>query len=116
LLIIGKGPLRHELKEEIVRSSVQNRVSILGAVDDLVPYYHACDVFVLPSVSRSEAFGIVQLEAMACGKPIVNTALDSGVPFVSRHFESGLTVPPRESASLAHSINFLLKRPDLRAS
>jgi rhamnosyl/mannosyltransferase len=115
LLLIGNGPLREEL-EALSRSlGIHDRVTILSGVADVVPYYHAADVFVLPSINRSEAFGLVQLEAMACGKPVINTALNSGVPFVSRHEETGLTVPPSDEDALAGAITKLLRDPELRA-
>lgn len=115
LLIVGDGPLRGALEERIRELGLRKRVVLLGKVEDTAPFYHAADVFALASVARSEAFGIVQLEAMACGKPVVNTELDSGVPYVSRHGESGLTVPPSDPAALARAIGRLLDDPDLRA-
>jgi glycosyltransferase involved in cell wall biosynthesis len=115
LLLIGNGPLREELEAQSRSLGIHDRVTILSGVADVVPYYHAADLFVLPSVNRSEAFGLVQLEAMACGKPVVNTSLNSGVPFVSRHEETGLTVPPGDSDALAGAITRLLRDPDLCA-
>ena len=114
LLIIGDGPLRGELEEQARRHGVSDRVTLLGEVPDAVPYYHAADVFVLSSIARSEAFGLVQLEAMACGTPVVNTRLASGVPYVSPHGVSGLTVAPADPHALAQAISLLLDDPDLR--
>jgi glycosyltransferase involved in cell wall biosynthesis len=108
LLLVGSGPLQQELEREVSAAGVGERVTFLGRVDDVVSYYNACDVFALPSVERSESFGMVQLEAMACSKPVVNTALPSGVPWVSIHNETGLTVPFRSAEALADAINGLL--------
>lgn len=114
LLLIGNGPMRQQFEKLIDEHGVGNRVSLLGGVQDVVPYYQACDIFVLPSVARSEAFGLVQLEAMACGKPVVNTQLDSGVPFVSPHGVTGLTVAPCDSNGLTEAINTLFADDSLR--
>jgi glycosyltransferase involved in cell wall biosynthesis len=116
LLLIGTGPLREYLSQLTVDLGVSERVTFVGEVDDLRPYYHAADIFVLSSVMRSEAFGIAQLEAMACSKPVINTQLNSGVPFVSPHGVSGLTVTPGDSVALGEAINKLLDQPDRRAA
>src|SRR5262249_6820626 len=71
-------------------------------------FYGAASVFALPSVARSEAFGIVQIEALASGVPVVNTALSSGVPYVSVHEETGLTVEPNDPGQLARALNRIL--------
>lgn len=114
LVIVGTGPLRRPLEERVRALGLEDRVTLVGGVDDAVPFYHAARVFVLASIARSEAFGIVQIEAMACGRPVVNTQLDSGVPFVSRDGESGLTVPPADPAALAAAVNRLLDDAPLR--
>ena len=116
LLIVGDGPLRRDLELQTARPGLQEKVALLGEIhnDDIAPYYHAADLFALASIARSEAFGIVQLEAMACGKPVVNTNLDSGVPWVSQDSVTGLTVPPKDPLALAEAINKLLDDADLR--
>lgn len=115
LLLVGRGPLRAELEARVRALGVSDRVTFLGEMPDVAPYYHAADVFVLPSIARSEAFGLVQVEAMACGTPVVNTRLASGVPFVSRHGETGLTVAPKDAGALADAIRTLLRDDALRA-
>jgi rhamnosyl/mannosyltransferase len=117
LLIVGEGPLKAQLHAEAAQAGVSGQVTFLGDVDrlELLSRYQAAAVFVLPSVARSEAFGIVQLEAMASGKPVINTRLASGVPFVSIDGETGITVKPADPAALAGAINLLLDQPQLRA-
>jgi rhamnosyl/mannosyltransferase len=95
---------------------LQDQVIFLGRVSDeeLVALYHACDVFVLPAIHRSESWGAVQVEAMACGKPVVCTELGTGTSFVNVHGQTGLVVPPRDSAALAQAIGTLLQDEPLR--
>jgi rhamnosyl/mannosyltransferase len=111
LLLVGSGPLREPLEKAAREAGVASRVHFLGEIDNrtLAPYYFASDVYALPSIARSEAFAIVQLEAMACGVPVVNTSIPrSGVSFVSRDGESGLTVPPSDAAAFARALTRIL--------
>ncbi len=116
LLIVGEGPLREELERQVQAEGTNDRVEFHRRENTRSSLSHStrrvtCSL--LSSV-RGEAFGIVQLEAMAAGKPVVNTMLDSGVPFVSRDHESGYTVAPHDSKGLAEAINRLLEDEPLR--
>jgi glycosyltransferase involved in cell wall biosynthesis len=118
LLIVGTGPRRGELEATVTSKGLTDRIEFVGEVDDasLAAYYHACDVFVLPSVQRAEAFGLVQVEAMTCAKPVVSTRIPTGVPWVNQHGVTGLVVEPESADSLADAVNRLLEDPSLRES
>lgn len=116
LFIAGTGELENKLKGYAKTHGLENTVHFLGFLPDneLRQAYADCDIFVLPSVVKSEAFGIVQLEAMIYGKPVINTKLSSGVPHVSIHGETGITVPPSDPVILAKAINRLAADKTLR--
>lgn len=102
---------------EVARAAgVSDRVYLAGQHDgDLPAFYHAADVFVLPSIERSEAFGIVQIEAMAAGKPVVSTELGTGTSYINQDGLTGLVVPPADALALAAAIRTLLADPDRAA-
>lgn len=113
ILIVGSGPLETKMRE--AAEGIPN-VVLAGSVADreLPAYYHACDVFALPSTAQTEAFGLVQLEAMAAGKPVVCTELGTGTSWVNQHGVTGFVVPPRDPEALANAIGALLRDADLR--
>lgn len=118
VFIVGKGVLENEFKEQVKKSGLERRVHFLGVLgdSDIKKALNDCDFFVLPSVANSEAFGIVQSEAMICGKPVINTSLPTGVPYVSLDNETGFTVPPQDTVKLAEAIQRLTDNDDLRKS
>jgi glycosyltransferase involved in cell wall biosynthesis len=110
LLIVGQGPQGEEWQALTRQLGLEDKIAFLGYVseEELIALYHACDVFVLPSIHRSESWGAVQIEAMACGKPVVCTELGTGTSFVNVDGVTGRVVPPRDAAALATAINALL--------
>ena len=94
LFLIGSGKLQDTLQQ---MAEGMDTVHFLGSLSDadLRAALQECDFLVPPSVANSEAFGLVQLEAMVYGKPVINTALPTGVPHVSLDGETGLTVLAR---------------------
>ena len=115
-VLVGDGPQRGALEALARDLGIASKVVFAGEVDEagLTAWYHACDLFVLPSTTRAEAFGVVQTEAMACGKPVVSTALPSGVPWVNRDGETGLVVPPEDARALAAALSRLAGDAGLR--
>lgn len=116
LLIVGEGPLGADLRRQAEALGLTDRITFAGRVSDeaLPAYYAAADVFVLPACERSEAFGLVQVEALASGLPIVSTELGTGTSYVNRDGVSGLVVPPRDPAALAEALNRLVNDLELR--
>lgn len=106
LVIIGEGPLKEELVAIVRENLLEDRVLFLKHVpySELPYYYSAANVFVLPSINRAEAFGLVALEAMACGTPVITTELGTGTSYHNVSGKTGLVVPPKNSKALAEAI------------
>lgn len=107
VLIGGEGPSGPALRRQIMQSGLASKVFLLGYVPDseLPALYRAATIFCLPSVERTEAFGVVQIEAMSCGKPVVATDIPgSGVSWVNAHGISGLNAVPADPESLADAV------------
>lgn len=109
LVLVGGGPQEEELKNMAIQLGIEKNLVFLGEIPDdrLYRQYEECDALVLPSVQTSEAFGLVQIEAMSFGKPVINTNLASGVPYVGQDGVTGLTVKPGDIGELAQAMAWL---------
>lgn len=117
LLVVGIGPMQAALQELALAEGLTDRLTFLGECSDqeTLAARYAADLFVLPSVNRAEALGIVQIEAMACALPVICTELGTGTSYVNQHEQTGLVVPPNNPPALARAINRLLAEPARRA-
>lgn len=116
ILIGGDGPCRRALQRRIEALGLSQRVFLLGALPEreVAGHYRACDAFCLSSTLPSEAFGIVQVEAMCFAKPVVATMVPgSGVSWVNADRVSGFNVPPRDPRALARALDVLRRDPAL---
>lgn len=114
ILIGGGGPLREELQNQIDELGLGRRVKLLGKIpqEDLPSYYGACDLFCMSSIMKTEAFGIVQIEAMSEGRPLIATKIPaSGVAWVNEDGVSGINVEPRDSKAIAEAIRTITQDP-----
>lgn len=117
VLVVGDGPSLNGLEQEVRDKDAGDVIRFLGYVDDsqMHALLAAADVFVLSSVMKTEAFGIVQLEAMSLGVPVISTRIPgSGVSWVNRDGVSGLTVPVCDSGALAQAIRTVCEDAALR--
>jgi rhamnosyl/mannosyltransferase len=114
LILAGGGEKREELEQQIENLNIKDRVVILGHLpEELYPaIYYTADVFVLPSIYRSEAFGLVGLEAMAAGLPIITTELGGGASYYNIDGETGYIVAPQDSEALAQAIRKIIDAPE----
>ena len=116
ILIGGGGPEAEMLQEKIDTLKLGNKVQLLGhiAEEEKYDYFQAASIFCLPSVTKAEAFGIVLLEAMAFGKPIVSSKIESsGMVWVNQDQVTGLQVPPGSPVELAKAIKKITNDPEL---
>ncbi len=116
LLIVGRGPQAEALETQARQNPNGDNIHFLGDISDeeLPAYFQAADIFVLPSSQRSEAFGIVLLEAMAARTALISTELQTGTSWVNQHGTTGLVVPAQDADALAEAINTLLQDEPLR--
>jgi glycosyltransferase involved in cell wall biosynthesis len=116
LILIGKGPLTESLKAQAQALKITDRVLFLGEAShaDLVTALHRCDVFCLPSIEPSEAFGIASAEAMACGKPTIVCQLQNGVNYLNKEGMTSITTEPKNETQLADAIDTLINNDSLR--
>jgi glycosyltransferase involved in cell wall biosynthesis len=116
-VIVGGGPLQQQLQMAIELAGVRDRIVLAGRIGDaaLHELFERASLFCLPSTCRAEAFGVVLLEAMTYGLPIVATNIPgSGVPWVNQHGTSGMNVPVEDSLALAEACNQILASSELR--
>lgn len=115
LMIVGEGEMRVELEKLTKKLGLERNIVFTGFINETLKpiYYKAADIFCLPSVTTQEIFGIVNLEAMACGVPIVASRI-GGIPDVVKNGKNGLLVPPKDHNALANAIIYLLKNEDIR--
>ena len=119
LLIAGTGNLERQLKEKVSKSNLSSYVSFLGAVkhEDLIDYYNICDLLVLPSIfdkyGHTETLGMVILEAMSCGKPVIASNI-GGIPESVKDAHNGLLTIPKNPADIADKIVKAFTQFDLK--
>ncbi|MEL1252636.1 glycosyltransferase [Flavobacterium sp. DGU38] len=115
LNVVGNGEELYKLKLLVDELNIKEKVFFTSDVNDeeLSKFYKKSDLFILPSINEAEAFGVVQLEAMANALPVINTKLDSGVPFVSLNGYSGITVLPNDVDGLRVAIEDIISNKDL---
>ena len=109
LVVAGDGVLRESLHAHAERLGLQDRIYWTGALSeaDVSAVYSGADFFVLPSTHRTEAFGLVQVEAMAAGLPVVSARLGTGVEIVNEDGVSGIHVAPANASALADALHLL---------
>lgn len=114
-VVVGDGDLRTRYEAQAERAGLAGQMRFVGRAKEEAPqYYRQADVFVFPSVDRSEAFGLVALEAQASGTPVIASDL-AGVRTVVAHQETGLLVPPGDVAALAAALEWMQTHPQERA-
>lgn len=111
LEIIGDGSQIDNLKELSIKLKISNSVNFFGKFTNVIPFYNKMDIFILPSIL--EGFGIVLLEAMAAGVPVIATNVD-GIREVVVDGESGILIPPKDPDAIAKAVSQLINDPKLR--
>lgn len=115
LVIIGEGLEKEKLELKVKSLRLEDRIFFLPhqEKEKIINFYTTAKVFVLPSIYKSEAFGIVLIEAMACATPVISTELGTGTSWVNINGQTGLVVLPKNSQSLTQAIKKILRNKEL---
>lgn len=114
LVIVGRGPLFQEMRRIVEREKLGEKVILTGRVENVQAYIQRAHLFCLPSISRNEAFGLVLVEALLFGKPLITTSVEgSGMNYININGNTGFVVPPKDPKAIANAVNRLLRDPEL---
>ncbi|MBA64830.1 MAG: glycosyl transferase family 1 [Candidatus Marinimicrobia bacterium] len=118
LKVIGEGPEKSKLKKLILKLNLKKNISLLGEIENtkIKYYYSKSDIFIIPSImvnGHTEGLGVVTVEAMACGIPVIGSNV-GGIPDVIRNNFNGYLVPQKSSSILAEKIIDLISNPELK--
>ena len=113
VVLVGDGEEKSKLLSLVRELHLEERVVFIPPVKDeeLPSIYRGADLFVLPSIARSEAFGLVACEAMACRVPVITTEIGTGTSFYNANKVTGFVVPPADQLALAEAIKNILNSP-----
>jgi glycosyltransferase involved in cell wall biosynthesis len=107
--VIGDGELAEQLKKQVNSLGLERQINLLGARsnEEVAEYMQNCDLFVLPSFA--ESFGVVVIEAIACGKPVVSTYCGGPKDIITK--EVGILIKPGDENALVEAIKYVLDNP-----
>ncbi len=113
IVIMGAGPIEHELKKQVLELGLQN-IHFVGFLpdEDKVALLELCYAVVFPSHLRSEAFGISLLEGAMYGKPLISSEIGTGTTYINIDKETGVVVPPSEPIALRQAMDYLWNNPE----
>jgi rhamnosyl/mannosyltransferase len=116
ILLGGDGELKEKYERIIRENGLSQKIFLVGRIEqkELGSYYQACDLFCLPSIAKSEAFGLVMVEAMSFRKPIVATKIKgSGTDWVNQNGVTGINVEPKNAEQLANAFKTILENQEI---
>lgn len=113
IVIVGAGPIEKKLKEQAAKLKLNN-IHFVGhqSEEDKVALLQLCYAVLFPSHLRSEAFGVSLLEGAMYGKPLISSEIGTGTTFINIDKETGVVVPPSDSAALRRAMDYLWNNPE----
>lgn len=115
LIMVGGGPMESLIRKRIMSENLNISIACDVTDKELIEYYRNATALILPSTMRSEAFGMVQVEAMACGTPVISTNLQTGVPWVNADGISGIVITQDNTDEIISAVK-RMNDPEIRSA